>query len=66
MSQKIDLFGSAFKAEPHPTYAGLRADEPLHRREGYDGRAAMWFVTRYDEVVAIFLLLVSNLIFRSS
>ena len=53
MTPKIDLFGSAFKADPHPTYAALRTDEPLHRREGYDGRAAMWFVTRYEEVVAI-------------
>lgn len=50
---KHDLFGSAFKANPYPTYAALRADCPIYRRVAADGQTAIWFLTGYDEVTAL-------------
>lgn len=46
------LSGAAFKADPHPTYAHLRADAPAYCRVSRDGAARMWFLTRYDDVAA--------------
>lgn len=50
---KYDLFGPAFKANPYPTYAALRTASPLHRRMAADGKTAIWFITRYDDVAAL-------------
>ena len=57
----IDLFSPAFKADPFPTYAALRAAHPVypHATRGRaardhsapDGRT-IWYVTRYDDVAA--------------
>lgn len=46
------LSGAAFKADPHPTYARLRAAAPAYCRVSRDGAARMWFLTRYDDVAA--------------
>lgn len=46
------LSGAAFKADPHPTYAQLRAETPAYCRVSRDGAARMWFLTRYDDVAA--------------
>ena len=46
------LSGAAFKANPHPTYAYLRAEAPAYCRVSRDGAARMWFLTRYDDVAA--------------
>lgn len=46
------LSGAAFKADPHPTYARLRAEAPAYCRVSRDGAARMWFLTRYDDVAA--------------
>lgn len=50
---KYDLFGPDFKANPYPTYAALRAASPIHRRLSADGKSAIWFLTRYDDVAAL-------------
>ena len=49
---KLDLFGPRFKADPYPTYAQLRDQEPICRRDAAGGRS-IWFVTRYDDVSAL-------------
>ena len=49
---RVDLFDPTFKANPYPTYAGLRSDAPVYRAELPDGRG-VWLVTRYDDVVAV-------------
>jgi cytochrome P450 len=50
---RVDLFDAAFKADPYPTYAELRATAPVHRTTLPDGRG-VWLVTRYKDVLAIF------------
>jgi cytochrome P450 len=47
----VDIAGAAFKANPYPFYARLRAEAPVHRVRLPDGRTA-WLITRYDDVVA--------------
>jgi len=49
---QLDLFGPVFKANPYPTYAALREQEPFCRRVNADGKV-IWFVTRYADVAAI-------------
>ncbi len=50
---RVDLFDAAFKADPYPAYAELRATAPVHRTTLPDGRG-VWLVTRYEDVLAIF------------
>src|SRR5262245_60328407 len=49
---KADISSPAFKADPFPFYARLRAASPAHPVTLPDGRAA-WLVTRYDDVAAV-------------
>jgi cytochrome P450 len=44
----VDFRDPAFTADPYPTYAELRAQDPVHQVA--DG---LWLVTRYDDVVAV-------------
>ncbi len=48
----VHLSGEAFKADPYPLYARLRAEAPVYCRVSRDGAARMWFLTRYDDVAA--------------
>lgn len=50
MTRPFNLFGPAFKANPYPTYAAMRAESPFHRRTATDGKTNIWFITRYDDV----------------
>lgn len=48
----FDLASPRFKADPHPTYARLRADAPVYRaRLGW--RRHAWLLARYDDVNAL-------------
>jgi cytochrome P450 len=44
----IALFGAEMLADPYPTYARLRADDPVHWHETFGA----WILTRYDDVDA--------------
>lgn len=46
---KVDLFGPPFKANPYPTYAALREEMPVYRRDAAGGKS-IWFITRYEDV----------------
>ena len=46
------LASPAFKANPYPVYARLRAEDPVCRIAMPDRRSA-WLVTRYDDVTAV-------------
>jgi cytochrome P450 len=46
---KYDL---AFRANPYPAYAQLRATDPVHRVTLPGGRGA-WLVTRYEDAMAV-------------
>src|SRR5690348_9476261 len=50
--QPFNLFGAEFKANPYPTYAAMRATEPICRRDAVNGKS-IWFITRYQDVAAI-------------
>lgn len=51
-SDKYDLFSPRFKADPFPTYAAMRRDDPVYAHVAPDGRV-IWYVTRYEDVAAI-------------
>ena len=47
----VNIASPAFKANPYPFYARLRAEAPMHRVTLPDGQTA-WLITRYDDVAA--------------
>jgi cytochrome P450 PksS len=52
MAIDVDIAGRAFKADPYPLFARLRAEAPVCRVPIAD-KHATWLVTRYDDVVAV-------------
>ncbi len=48
----VDLISPAFRADPYPTYARLRAEAPVCRVKMPDGQIG-WLVTRYDDAVTV-------------
>jgi len=55
ISRKYDLYSSDFRETTHETYARMRRDDPVLNQPGIDGETPIWFVTRYDDVVAVLL-----------
>lgn len=49
---QYDLFSRAFKADPHPTFAHLRQEAPIHAHVAPNGRS-IWYITRHEDVVEI-------------
>jgi cytochrome P450 PksS len=47
----VNIASAAFKADPYPFNARLRAEAPVYRVTLPDRRPA-WLVTRYDDVAA--------------
>ena len=47
-----DLFSRRFKANPFPTFARMRQDNPIYCHVAPNG-LRIWYITRYDDVVAI-------------
>lgn len=45
---ELDLTSSAFKANPYPTFALLRANDPIHRLSTSNGQSS-WLITRYTD-----------------
>jgi cytochrome P450 len=52
-AQRYDLYSHDFRIATHETYARMREETPVHRQLGLDGETPIWFVTRYDDVVAV-------------
>lgn len=52
MNSRYDLFSPAFKANPFPTFAALRAGDPIYAHQAPDG-STVWYITRYDDVLAV-------------
>jgi cytochrome P450 len=53
--RKYDLYGADFRADPHPTFAAMRRDDPVFCQPGLDGQAMIWWVTRYEDAAAVLL-----------
>ena len=51
--RRFDLYGDAFKHDPHPTFAAMRREAPIWKQAGLDGTTPIWFVTRYADVDAM-------------
>ncbi|HEX7734602.1 MAG TPA: cytochrome P450 [Ktedonobacteraceae bacterium] len=51
-SEQFDLASSAFKANPYPTFARLRASEPVYLLASSNGQNT-WLVTRYSDAELI-------------
>jgi cytochrome P450 PksS len=47
----VDISSGAFKANPYPFFARLRAETPVHRVR-LPGRQSAWLIARYDDVAA--------------
>jgi cytochrome P450 len=52
-TRTYDLYSPEFRAATHETYARMREHDPVHLQPGLDGETPIWFVTRYDDVVAL-------------
>jgi cytochrome P450 len=54
MAQPIDIDTSsqAFKANPYPTYAQIRAIDPVHRVSSTEDGRSIWLITSYEEAEA--------------
>jgi cytochrome P450 len=53
--RKYDLYSDAFRTTTHETYAAIREHDPILRQPGLDGETPIWFLTRYEDVVAMLL-----------
>jgi cytochrome P450 PksS len=52
-TQHYDLYSHEFRVATHETYTRMRGESPVHRQPGLDGETPIWFVTRYEDVVAV-------------
>ncbi|HRW06351.1 MAG TPA: cytochrome P450 [Caldilineaceae bacterium] len=53
MNTQYDLYSDAVKANPYPTYAALRAEQPVSRQPAAEGDYTIWHVTRYAEAETV-------------
>src|ERR1700693_4769119 len=51
-TMQVDITSPAFKSDPYPFYARMRAEAPVHRMTLPDKREA-WLVARYAEGAAV-------------
>jgi cytochrome P450 len=47
-----DLFSHDFKVNPYPTFARMRREAPVYAHQSPGGQT-IWYITRYDDVVAV-------------
>ena len=50
--RRYDLYSHEFRVATHETYARMREESPVFCQPGLDGETPIWFVTRYEDVVA--------------
>jgi cytochrome P450 len=55
VTRKYDLYGDDFRAATYETFARMRTEDPVLYQPGIDGETPIWFVTRYEDVVAVLL-----------
>jgi cytochrome P450 len=53
--RKYDLYSDDFRATTYETFAAIREEDPILCQPGLDGETPIWFLTRYDDVVAMLL-----------
>jgi len=50
--KEYDLFSRRFKADPFPTFAELRENDPIYPHTAPDG-STIWYISRYDDVIEV-------------
>lgn len=50
MTPRYDPFDPAFRADPYPAYAALRAEQPVAHHPDGPGRPEFWALTRFADV----------------
>jgi len=53
--RKYDLYSDAFRADTYATFARMRERDPVFCQPGLDDETPIWFVSRYDDAVAVLL-----------
>jgi len=53
--RKYDLYSDAFRADTYATFARMREHDPVFCQPGLDDETPIWFVSRYDDAVAVLL-----------
>jgi cytochrome P450 len=53
--RKYELYSKEFRKNSHAVFAGMRANDPVFKQMGLDGKTQIWFVTRYDDVQQVLL-----------
>src|SRR3954470_8949075 len=54
-ARKYDLYSDRFRTRTYETFAQMRESDPVLCQPGIDGETPIWFVTRYDDAVAVLL-----------
>ena len=54
-ARKYELYSKEFRQNSHAVFARMRADDPVFKQIGLDGKTLIWFVTRYDDVQQVLL-----------
>ena len=54
-TRKYDLYSDEFRSTSYETFARMRAEDPVFCQPGIDGETMIWFITRYEDVVAVLL-----------
>jgi cytochrome P450 len=55
VTRKYDLYSDEFRSTSYETFARMRAEDPIFCQPGIDGETMIWFLTRYEDVVAVLL-----------
>jgi cytochrome P450 len=55
VERKYDLYSDDFRSRTYETFAQMREQDPILCQPGIDGETPIWFVTRYDDAVAVLL-----------
>jgi cytochrome P450 len=54
-ARKYELYGDTFRADTYATFARMREHDPVLCQPGIDGETPIWFVSRYEDAVAVLL-----------
>ncbi len=54
-TRKYELYSKEFRQDSHAVFARMRAEDPIFKQIGLDGKTPIWFVTRYAEAQQILL-----------
>ena len=54
-ARKYDLYSDEFRRRTYETFAEMRVRDPVFCQPGIDGETMIWFVTTYDDALAVLL-----------